>query len=40
MQKINELLVIPSREDPLLEDTQVIGEYKDKQVWISNHEPG
>jgi hypothetical protein len=23
-----------------LEDTQVLGEYKDKQVWISNHEPG
>ena len=27
-------------EDPLLEDTQVLGEYKDKEVWISNHEPG
>ncbi|ADI63361.1 hypothetical protein Aazo_0981 ['Nostoc azollae' 0708] len=23
-----------------MEDTQVLGEFKDKQVWISNHEPG
>ncbi len=28
------------REHSLLEGTQVLGEYNDKQVWISKHEPG